>query len=252
MFVVIDMSDERKRIFEKRRKHNITLIRHDVKGCAPFFVAKCHRKYTDINELRALVECYGVALFPDEGIIPEEMKHLSFEPEVLPLKMLVKTVGNCLSQKNDGYDLTLSIVDPGAKCCDVIREVVNKVRYVRVITSRCDRYEMCVSQIFVSQGIKIDVTSDYSCLNGSDIVICVDDSLAKNADCKKIICFNKSDGNPLSTALFETKAAYSKFDSRQYGISPFRFLCALYETCGYPLKQPPLFDNTQALIDYFT
>ncbi len=242
MFVIADMSDERKRIFEKYRKHEIILHRHDVKGCAPFFVAECHKKYTDLNELKSIVERYGVALFPDKADIPQIMKPLSFEAEVLPLKMLVKTVGDYLSKSKSHFDITVSIIDPGAKCCDVICEIASKVRFVRVITNRCDRYDICIRQIFNSLGIRIEVTDDISSANGSDAVICINDSQALRTDCKKVICFNKTCEEMNSTVLLETDARYEKFDSSIYGISPFRLLCALYETCGYHLTKIPLFN----------
>lgn len=52
MFVIIDMSDDRKRIFEKYRRHDIEIKRFDVKGCAPFFCLKAHRRFYDAEEIK--------------------------------------------------------------------------------------------------------------------------------------------------------------------------------------------------------
>lgn len=247
MFVVVDMSNSPKRIFEKFRHHEIELKRYDVKGCAPFFVARCHRDYTDFAELKAIIERYGVALLPDGEAAVKQLAPLEFVPTVLPLKMLVKTVGEYFCSRDVRCDLAVTVIDKSAKVCDVLPILAKNVRYVRVITSRYDRYEMCAEDIFNSYGISIDVSDDLSVSYGSDMIISLDDKELASFDCGKIICFKKYTQNPNVFTLSQSDLLYKKFDSEKFGIDKFTFVCALYETCGYYLSQIPVFKDINEL-----
>lgn len=247
MFVVIDMSEDRKRIFEKFRKHEIELKRYDVKGCAPFFVAKCHRNYTDFNELKQIVSRYGVALFSKEEHLSGELVYLQFTPEVLPLKMLVKTVGEYFSFNKVMCNKTITIVDPKARACNELKLVAQKVRYVRVITSRFDRYRFIADEIFESYGISIDLCEKISTSYGSDIIVTLDDTPFADFDYGTVICFKKHTNNKNVVMLDQSDLCYDKFDCNAYGIDKFTFISALYETCGYHLPQIPVFNDKDKL-----
>lgn len=247
MFVIVDMSDKRKRIFEKYRRHEIELKRHDVCSCAPFFVAKGHRDYTDYNELKKIVECYGVALFAKGFEVPDILAPLEFYPTVLPLKMLVKTVAEYFSKQQEMSDLTVTVVDKSAKAGDILYLLAKNVRYVRVVTSRMDRYGFFAEKIYNSMGISVELTNDLSHAYGSDIVISTDDKNLEHFDKCKIISYKKHTDNPNVFALSCSDLSYGKFNSEEYGIDKYLFICALYETCGYHLKEIPIFKDISTL-----
>ncbi len=247
MFVIIDMSNNQRRLFEKYRRHEIELKRHDVHSCAPFFVASCHRNYTDFDKLRAIVERYGVALFARDTQVPQQLVDLEFEPTVLPLKMLIKTVAEHLSRQEKRCDLTVSIIDKSAKAGDVLHYIAKQARYVSVLTSRMDRYEFYTERIYNSMGISVDLTDNLSSLYSSDIIISVDDKELDFFDKSKIISYRKYTQNQNVFTLCESDLFYKKFDCERFGIDKFRFVCALYETCGYHLKEIPIFKDITTL-----
>ena len=248
MFVIVDMPDGRKRIFEKFRRHEIELKRHDVKGCAPFFVASCHRNYTDFNELKKLISRYGVALVGQDEMLRNEMSSVLFEPTVLPLKMLVKTVGEYFGREKENQSKTVTVFDDNARACDVISFLARNVRYVRVVTSRFDRYEIAAAEVFASYGISIEISDNLATAYGSDVIITLSDEPFKDFDCGKVICYKKHTQNPNFFALNQTNLSYDRFDCERYGIDNFTFVCALYETCGYYLKKIPVFTELNGVL----
>lgn len=248
MFVIVDMSDGRKRLFEKFRRHEIELKRHDVKGCAPFFVAKCNRKYTDLSELKRLISRYGVALAGQDEMLRNELGDILFEPTVLPLKMLVKTTGEYFAREKERQNKTVTVFDENARACDVIGCLARNVRYVRVVTSRFDRYEIASAEVFASYGISIEISDNLATAYGSDVIISLTDKPFAEFDCGRIICYKKHTKNPNSYALNHTDLSYDKFDCERYGIDKFTFICALYETCGYYLKKIPVFSELNGVL----
>ncbi len=241
MFVVVDMSGGRKRIFEKFRRHEIELRRHDVKGCAPFFVAKCHRGYTDFDELKKMISRYGVALVGQDNELKKELSSVLFEPAVLPLKMLVQTVGEYFWREKEQRNKTVAIFDENAKAYDVLGTLARNVRYVRVVTSRLDRYETTAAEIFNSHGICVELSDNVATAYGSDIIISLNDKPFADYDYGRIFCYKKYTGNSHVFVLNHTNLGYDKFDCEQYGIDKFTFICALYETCGYHIRKIPVF-----------
>lgn len=247
MFVVIDMSDEKQRLFEKYRKHEISLKRYDVRSATPFFVAKCHKKYTDFNELKRIINRYGVALFDEKTEIPELLKELAFEPSVLPLKMLVRTVSEYFAGQKSRCDLSVAVIDVSAKVCDVLPLLARQVRYVRVITSRADKYDLCADTIYKTLGISVEISDDLISAASCDIIISVDDKQSDFFTDAKIICYNKTTQKSNVFSLKDSQISYDKFDCDKYGINKFTFICALYETCGYHLKEIPVFKDISTI-----
>lgn len=243
MFVVVDMSVRQRRLFEKFRKHEIELKRHDVKGCAPFFVARCHRDYTDFDELKKIISRYGVALLPEGDEAEQHLSSVMFTPTVLPLKMLIKTVGEHFERQGSRCNLTVTVIDKAAKGCDALPALAKNARYVRVVTSRFDRYEICAGEIFASYGISIALSDNIATAYGSDVIISLDDSELSDFDCGKIICYKKLTENKNVFTLSQSDLSYKKFDCEHYSIDKFTFICALYETCGYYLTQIPCFKD---------
>ncbi len=241
MFVVIDMSNNKKRLFEKYRYHEIELERHDVPLSAPFFVAKCHKKYTNIQQLKRIVECYGCALFPQSSEIPNEIRELQFKPETLPLKMLIKTVAEHFSKQQELFDTSVSIIDKSAKAGDMLHLLSKHVRYVRVVTNRPDKYALFADNLYSSMGISVEITSNILSAYSSDLVISLNDLHLDGFDKSKILVYEKSTQNKNVFCLNKCDSVYPDFDSKKYNIDSFLFLCALYETCGYRLPYLPSF-----------
>lgn len=247
MFVIIDMSDDRKRIFEKYRRHDIELKRFDVKGCAPFFTLKAHKVYYDTKEIRKTVERYGLALFSHETSAPTELSDLEFKPYVLPLKMLI-----CSAAAYYGYldkeqrHACVTVIDKRAKCCDVIELLANNVRYVRVITDKADKYESVCRMIYEKSGAAVYVTSELASAYGSDMILSVDNSEICDFDCGKIMVYKKTAEQKNAYSFSHCKAAYPNFDCEKAGVDSYLLICALYETCGYHPNGVPLFDGFDA------
>lgn len=247
MFVVVDVSDNRKRLFEKYRSHEIQLKRYDVSGCAPFFVAKCHRRYTDFDDLIKTISRYGVALISEGDDLEEKLSSVLFSPSVLPLKMLIRTIGEHFLRQGGKNNQTVTVVDRAAKGCETLPVLAKSVRYVRVVTSRFDRYESCASEIFSSYGISIDLSDDLATAYGSNVIISLNDNGLEDFDCGKIICYKKLSRQRNVFELTSCDLDYKKFDCKAYGIDPFTFVCALYETCGFSLPQIPIFKDIDQL-----
>ncbi len=248
MFVVVDMPDGKKRLFEKFRRHEIELKRHDVKGCAPFFVASCHRDYTDFAQLKKLISRYGVALVGQDEMLKNELSSVLFEPTVLPLKMLVKTVGEYFLREKEQRNKTVSVIDENAKACDMLTCLASNVRYVQVITSRLDRYEAAAAEIFNAYGISVGLSDNIATAYGSDVIISLNDKAFADYDCGRIFCYKKHTRNRNAFAFSRTDLSYDKFDCERYGVDNFTFICALYETCGYHIGKIPVFDDLRGAL----
>lgn len=247
MFVIIDMSDDRKRIFEKYRKHDIEMKRFDVKGCAPFFYLKAHKEYYDAAEIKETVNCYGQALFAHGFAPPRALADLEFKPYTLPLKMLVCSAAayyRSLSAKK--RNVTVTVIDQRAKCGDVIGTLAECVRYVRVISDKTDRYESICREIYKKSGAAITVTDDIACAYGSDMILSVDNKSISDFDCGKIMVYKKSAEQKNAYSFSSCNAEYPLFDCDKAGIDSYLLLCALYETCGYRIEEMPLFKNFDA------
>jgi hypothetical protein len=99
-------------------------------------------------------------LFNEKTEIPESLKELAFEPSVLPLKMLVRTVSEYFAGQKSRCDLSVAVIDVSAKVCDVLPLLARQVRYVRVITSRADKYDLCADTIYKTLGISVEISDD--------------------------------------------------------------------------------------------
>lgn len=247
MFVIIDMSDDRKRIFEKYRRHDIEIKRFDVKGCAPFFCLKAHRRFYDAEEIKKTVGRYGLAVFAHDIPIPHELSDLEFKPYTLPLKMLICSAAayyGSLGEKQRRECVT--VIDKRAKCCDVIWTLANNVRYVRVITDKAEKYEDACRKIYEKCGAAVSVTDKLASAYGSDMIISVDNSEVKDFDCGKIMVYKKTAEQKNAYSFSSCRTVYPGFDCERAGVDSYLLLCALYETCGYRPEGIPLFDGFDA------
>ena len=247
MFVIFDMSDDRKRIFEKYRKHETVIKRHDVCSSAPFFVARAHRLYPDFEELRQIAVRYGCALAADDICLPASFDSLMFTPQILPLRMLIKSAAQALSQKSKS-NISVTVIDKNAKATGDIEQLVPLARSVRVITAKPAAYDETVSSIFNTLGAVVILSDNYSTCYGSNLIIAPDDRELDGFDYGKIIVYKKYSSQANVTSLNKCAFKYRGFDSEEYGVDSCLFLCALYETCGYRLNQLPVFEGAREII----
>ncbi len=248
MFVIVDLTDERNRRFEKYRKHIIETKRCDVFGGAPFFVAAGHWKYTDKNQLEGIIKRCGTAIFKDEKI-PDGFLKYRFTPQVLPLRMLIKTVAEFFKKaKSNCKNITVCVVDDFAYSADDVLALSQYVRFVRVVTKRPDVYFATQKKAYSAFGAVITVGTDKSLCAKSDcaIALCDDEFDPLSVKCglvykKKSACDNVF--SP-STASFSPPI----FKEEQAKIDSFEFLSALFETCGYKIEKIPIFYDAKSIL----
>lgn len=248
MFVIVDLTDERNRRFEKYRKHTIETRRCDVFGGAPFFVAKAHGVYFDKERLEGIIKRCGAAIFKNEKI-PDGFLKYRFTPQVLPLRMLIKTVAvffkNApISCKN----ITVCVVDDFAYAADDVFALSQYVRFVRVVTKRPDVYFATQRKAYSSFGAVITVGTDKSLCAKSDcaIALCDDEFDPFAVKCglvykKKSACDNIFSPSTDSFSLPIFKEEQAKIDG-------FEFFSALFETCGYKIEKIPIFYDAKSIL----
>lgn len=192
MFVIVDLSDERKRRFEKYRKHIFETKRCDVMGSAPFFIAKGHRQYFDFAELEKIIKRCGTAIFKD-GYIPDGMEKYSFVPSVLPLRMLVNTAVEYFRENpSAGRNITVSIVDEFAFAVKEVTALSQYVRFVRVITKRQDLYSFAELDAYSSFGVVL-LTGKSDCIaRGSNLLISLNDGNFNPQDVENALVYSKN------------------------------------------------------------
>lgn len=248
MFVIVDLSDDRKRRFEKYRKHIIETKRCDILGGAPFFIAKGHKTYFEKEELERIIKRCGTALFKD-GYIPDGFEKYQFLPSVLPLRMLVQSAVAFFSENPEtGRNLTLSIFDDYAFAAEETEALSQYVRFVKVITKRRDLYCAVQQKVYNLFGAVITVGEDASLAEKSDCVIALNDSqlMSFGMKCALVYCKSSYCGNVF--AVCESSFFMRKFDNETKGIDDFLFLCALFETCGYKIREIPVFNDAKFIL----
>ena len=248
MFVIVDLSDERKRRFEKYRKHIIETRRCDVFGSAPFFIAAGHGVYFDRAELENIIKRSGTALFR-YGRIPAGFEKYSYSPSVLPLKMLVRTAALHFREAPvKSRNRTVSVFDRYAFAADEVEELSEYVRFVRVITDRPDVYYASQQRAYKACGAVITVGSERELAAKSDCAIALNDEQFDPLCVKAALVFSK---NSACDNVFEAKnSSYTlkEFEEESAGIDRFLLLCALFETCGYKISEIPIFFDAKSIL----
>lgn len=251
MFVIVDMSDCSHRRFEKYRKHPITTRRCDVYGSAPFFVAECHRAYYDRDTLENIIKRCGAAIFRD-GIIPAGFEKYDFKPSVLPLKLITGAAAEYFENAPSGKkNRKVCIFDRRASAVSEAAKLSRHVRFVRVVTDRPDVYAEAQKEVYDSSGAVLAVGNRAELADGCDCVTALSDAEfnPQTVGCalvysKKSIC-----GNVFSPRAEFTLPQCAEKEKR--GVDLFRFLCALYETCGYKPEIMPYSSEIKTMLDFF-
>lgn len=253
MFVIVDFSDNRKRRFEKFRKHIIKTKRCDLMGSAPFFVAECHRDYFDPAELEGIIKQCGTALFKD-GFIPRGFEKYQFVPSVLPLRMLVRSAASFFRDLPSAKrNISVCVIDEYAYAVEETAALSQYVRFVKVVSKRADLYSSAVEKAYNSFGAVIAVSSDGSLAENSDLVISLNDEKFNMSNIKCGIVYSKKTYSDSIFNVHESSFLLPGFKNETQGIDDFLFLCAVFETCGYKLSEIPIFcDIKSILFETFT
>lgn len=248
MFVIVDLTDERKRRFEKYRKHIIETKRCNVMGGAPFFVAKCHRQYFNRAELERIIKRCGAAIFKD-GIIPDGFQKYSFTPSVLPLRMLVNSAAEFFKENpSAGRNMTVSIVDESAVSQKEVVALSQYVRFVRVITNRPDLYFSAELEAYNSFGAVLLVSKSVAAVKDSNLLIALNDEIFTPQEVKNAIVYSKKSYCENVFSAKESSFVLSEFEKETLGIDKFCFICALFETCGYKIQKIPTFCDAKSIL----
>lgn len=248
MFVIVDFEDNRKRRFEKYRKHTIETKRCDVLGSAPFFIAAAHAVYFDEQELVGIIKRCGTAIFRN-GKIPPGFEKYKFTPSVLPLIMLVRSASQFF-ELNPGFgkNACVSIIDKNGYAADETVHLSRSVRFVRVVTERADIYYRAGQRAYRSFGAVISSGSDSSLAGGSDCVIALSDKEFYPPGAGCALVYSKSTVCDNVFVPRRSTFLYDGFETEACGIERFEFLCALFETCGLKIKEKPIFSDTKSIL----
>lgn len=248
MFVIVDFSDERKRRFEKHRKHIIETKRCDIFGGAPFFIASAHRVYFDRAELEGIIKQCGTAIFRD-GIVPDGFEKHRFSPSVLPLRMLVKSAAEFFSGAPPAArNKTVCVADRYAYAAEETAELSHHVRFVRVITDRADVYYAVQREVYRSCGAVMSVSADRNLTYGSDCVMALSDVDFDPLSVPFSFVYRKHSHCDSVFTAKESSFLPSGFEKETVGIDKMEFLCALFETCGYKITEIPVFCNAKSTL----
>ena len=241
MLAVVDLTDKRKRLFERFRKHGIDIERLYIDGAEPVFLIRAHREYTDFSRLRPVIESCGKAVFLNNEM-PDELADLQFQPYALPLKMMVKSAADHFKkQPKSSCRVTLSVIDEFAQACKEVSLAVRYVRCVRVITSKGGRYEQTAQNLFNQCGASLMISDDLNTANGSDYIISYDDRYLNDIEFKYGMVY-KSNLRLRNVVQMCGSEVITDFHCDAVGESDkFQFLCALYEECGYKADPIPSF-----------
>lgn len=248
MFVIIDLSDVRKRRFEKYRKHIIETKRCDIFGSAPFFIARGHSEFYDYDELEGIIKRCGAALFKNKNI-PDGLEKYEFSPSVLPLKMLIKTAAefyrNLPAEKRN---VKVSIYDRYARAVSETAELSRYVRFVSVMTLRPGAYRKAAQSVYEESGAVIKVRDFAEREKECTLTVALSDREIIPSVSELCIVYSKYSACDNVFAAQISTFMPEGYEKECDGIDRFRFFCALFETCGYRISEIPQFSDAKSIL----
>lgn len=247
MFVIIDLSDERQRRFEKYRKHIIETKRCDILGGAPFFVARGHRRYVDFAELKKIIKRCGTAIFKD-GYIPDGFEKYSFVPSVLPLRMLVNSAVDFFRENPSAGRITVSIVDEYATAHKEVKMLSQYVRFVRVITKRPDLYSSVERDAYNSFGAVLLIEKNISAAKDSNLLIALNDGIFVPKEVEMAVVYSQKEYYENVFSVKNSSFLPVGFEKETDGTDKYQFFCGLFETCGYKIREIPVFFDAKSIL----
>lgn len=222
MFSVLNTVEAKQKFFRKK-KCRVEALLSPVKSAAPFKVinAECGRKGIDWHTVAAAAGCSARSMLVPEGLtVPPYSSIKLFEPEVLPLLIMLNTAVIHL-KRGEAAKNKLVIIDRNAVLPDYIERVVMHAARITVVTDQPEKYYPCMADLMEKCGAGIRVCNQPDSKIKFDVAITFDEAV--NAR----ICLDASKLSADDIAIPEEciRMCPDKIDR-------FSFVCALFECSG--------------------
>lgn len=249
MFVYVKKRCRKKtllqKLFDNNNRDILELKRVELYNAAPFFVADFYGESDEAwLELAHITEKYGPIITEKAAIVPECVKDKLFFPEVLPLKMLCRTIAaSDLSNVVDLRKCRTAVFDKGAFLKDEIEMLLNVFSQLIVVTDNLEKYEAIANSIFSKSGGVFMISDTPMSAYGCDLVISERYDYCKDLNCK--ICITSfsdiENSNIVKPQEFEMPKEYDKLWDKQ--TDKIMFASALYELCSYKCAIIPKYND---------
>ena len=222
MFCTVSVMPWEKKLFHRRC--SVETVQTAVKGGAPFLrlTVTPGKKGIDWHMVEQAAGRSGrFALLPDSVEWPESCRMRLFEPEILPLKIMLNTAAKTLA---DGWERgrSLLVCDENAVLAPYLDRIVPCASRLRVQTERPERYYETAARVMERFGAAIAIGPTGAAAGNVDAAV----SQKPMANAKMNFAAEEL---LTGQTLFTVPEEYLRLCPAQ--IDPFLFLCALYE-CG--------------------
>ncbi len=222
MFSVLNVEESKQKFFRKR-KCNVESLLNPVKGAAPFKVINvlCGKKGIDWRTVSAAAGCSARSMLVPEGVfVPSYISIKLFEPEVLPLLIMLNTAVAYLSRGEIAKN-KLIIVDRNAVLPEYIKRVVMFAAQITVVTDCPEKYCGCMTELMEKCGAGIRVCNQPDSKVKYDVAVTSDEAVNSS------VCLDATD---LTEENVTIPDEYLRMCPEK--IDKFIFLCALFECSG--------------------
>ena len=160
-------------------------------------------------------------LVPDGVVVPESSGIKLFQPQVLPLLIMLNTAAIRLD-KGDITKNKLIIFDRNGMLPDYLDRVVMSAARITVVTDCPEKYYPCLADLMESHGVGVRVCS------APDPKMTYDVAVTWNESANALLCLDAAD-LPMHNLILPEE--YVRMCPQ--GIDNFLFVCALFECCGF-------------------
>lgn len=222
MFSILNVDEPKQKIFRKK-KCRVEALLSPVKGAAPFKVinAVCGKKGVDWRTVAAAAGCSARSMLVPTGVnVPPYCSIQLFEPEVLPLLIMLNTAAVYLSRGAAAKNKLL-IIDRNAVLPDYIERVVMQAAHITVVTDCPEKYYPCMAELMERCGAGLRVVNQPDSKMKFDVAVTLDEAV--NAK----ICLDAADVSENNITIPDEclRMCPGKIDR-------FLFTCALFECSG--------------------
>ncbi len=222
MFSVLNTVETNQRFFRKK-KCRVEALLSPVKSAAPFKVinVQCGKRGIDWHTVAAAAGCSARSMLVPEGVtVPHYSNVKLFEPEVLPLLIMLNTAAIEL-KRGEAAKNKLLIIDRGAVLPNYIERVVMCAARITVVTDCPEEYYPCMSLLMEKCGAGIKVCNQPDSKVKYDVAVTYDE--AANAR----VCLDAKEISAEDIAIPDDclRMCPDKIDV-------FLFVCALFECSG--------------------
>ncbi len=222
MFSVLNTVETKQRFFRKK-KCRVEALLSPVKSAAPFKVinTECGRKGIDWHTVATAAGCSVRSMLVPEGVtVPPYSSIKLFEPEVLPLLIMLNTAVIHL-ERGEAAKNKLLIIDRNAVLPDYIERVVMYAAHITVVTDKPEKYYPCMADLMEKCGAGIRVCNQPDSKIKFDVAVTCDEA-ANARVCLDASKLSENDINIPEDCLRMCPEKINRFD----------FICALFECSG--------------------